>query len=43
LVEGACKTVVSKRLKQAGARAITALCCLAYDDGWDTHWLASAV
>jgi len=47
LVEGACKTVVGKRLKQTGARwraanarSMTALCCLAYGDGWDAHWSA---
>jgi hypothetical protein len=49
LIEGACKTVVGKRLRQTGARwrvrnadAMTALCCLAYSGCWDAHWTARA-
>jgi hypothetical protein len=45
MVEGACKTVVGKRLKQTGARwrvrhaeSIVALCGLLYGDLWDDYW-----
>jgi hypothetical protein len=45
MVEGACKTVVGKRLKQTGARwrvrhaeRMVALCGLLYSDLWDTYW-----
>lgn len=43
LVEGACKTIVGRRLKHGGARwhvprveNVAALCCLLYSDEWDT-------
>lgn len=45
LIEGACKTVVGKRLKQTGARwrvrhaeRMTALCGVLYGDHWDAYW-----
>lgn len=45
MVEGACKTVVGKRLKQTGARwrvrhaeSLVALCGLLYGDLWDDYW-----
>jgi hypothetical protein len=45
MVEGACKTVVGRRLKQTGARwrirrveRMAALCCVFYGDQWDTYW-----
>jgi hypothetical protein len=45
MVEGACKTVVGKRLKQTGARwrvrhaeHMVALCGLLYSDLWDQFW-----
>jgi hypothetical protein len=45
MVEGACKTVVGKRLKQTGARwrvrhaeHMVALCGLLYSDLWDEFW-----
>ena len=45
LVEGACKTVVGRRLKQTGARwrvrhaeRILALCGALYSDLWDLYW-----
>lgn len=48
LVEGACKTVVGKRLKQTGARwrvrhaeRMVALCGLLYSDLWDEYWTPS--
>jgi len=48
MVEGACKTVVGKRLKQTGARwrvrhaeALVALCGLLYGDLWDAYWVES--
>ncbi len=44
-VEGACKTVVARRLKINSARWATAntepmasLCCLHYNDQWDAYW-----
>lgn len=47
-VEGACKQVVGRRLKQTGARwrlghaeRITTLCCVLYSDHWDTYWQVS--
>jgi hypothetical protein len=50
LVEGACKTVAGKRLRQTGARwrvrnadAMTALCCLSYAGHWKAYWDARAV
>lgn len=48
MVEGACKTVVGKRLKQTGARwrvrhaeRMVALCGLLYSDLWDEYWTQS--
>lgn len=45
MIEGACKTVVGKRLKQTGARwrvrhaeRMTALCGVLYGDHWDAYW-----
>jgi len=45
MVEGACKTVVGRRLKQTGARwrvrhaeSVVALCGLLYGDLWDAYW-----
>ena len=45
MVEGACKTVVGRRLKCNSARwtvpnadRMTALCCLHYSGHWDTYW-----
>jgi hypothetical protein len=49
LVEGACKTVVGRRLKQTGARwrirrveRMAALSCLLYGNQWDTYWSSIA-
>ena len=49
LIEGACKTVVGRRLKHGGARwlvprveNVAALCCLLYSDEWETFWKADA-
>ena len=49
LIEGACKTVVGKRLKHGGARwhvprveNVAALCCLLYSDEWEPFWQADA-
>lgn len=45
MVEGSCKTVVGKRLKQTGARwrvrrveRMASLCCVAYGNQWDAYW-----
>jgi hypothetical protein len=45
LVEGACKQVIGRRLKQTGARWATrrvnrmaTLCCSFHDDTWDAYW-----
>jgi hypothetical protein len=45
MIEGACKTVVGKRLKQAGARwrvrhaeRMAVLCGVLYGDHWDAYW-----
>jgi hypothetical protein len=45
MIEGACKTVVGRRLKQTGARwrvrhaeRVVALCGGLYGDLWDTYW-----
>ena len=45
MVEGACKTVVGRRLKCNGARwtaenadRLASLCCLLYCDGWASFW-----
>ena len=47
-VEGACKHVIGRRLKQTGARwrvrrvnRMASLCCLVYSDHWDLYWAAS--
>jgi hypothetical protein len=47
MVEGACKTVVGRRLKQTGARwrvrhaeRMVAVCGLLYSDLWDEYWAA---
>jgi hypothetical protein len=44
-VEGACKHVIGRRLKQTGARwrvrrvnRMASLCCLVYSDHWDLYW-----
>lgn len=44
-VEGACKNLIGRRLKQTGARwrirrvnRMAGLCCLMYSDHWDTYW-----
>jgi hypothetical protein len=49
LVEGACKQVVGRRLKQTGARwkvrraeRMATLCALIYGDQWDIYWQAAA-
>jgi hypothetical protein len=49
LVEGACKQVIGRRLKQTGARwrvrradRMAALCGLIYDDLWQTYWQEAA-
>jgi hypothetical protein len=49
LVEGACKTVVGRRLKQTGARwrvrrveRMASLCCALYGDQWDAYWKKAA-
>jgi len=49
MVEGACKTVVGRRLKCNGARweapnadRMAALCCLLYGEQWDTYWSEKA-
>jgi hypothetical protein len=48
MVEGACKTVVGKRLKQTGTRwrvrraeRLVALCGLLYSDLWYEYWRPS--
>jgi hypothetical protein len=45
LIEGACKTVIGRRLKQTGARwrvrrveRMAAVCCLLYSDQWEAYW-----
>lgn len=49
MIQGACKTVVGRRIKQTGARwttrnaeAIAALCALHYGDLWNAFWSAAA-
>jgi hypothetical protein len=44
-VEGACKHMIGRRLKQTGARwrvrrvnRMATVCCLMYSDHWDTYW-----
>ena len=48
-VEGACKNLVGRRLKQTGARwrirrlnRMASLCSLLYSDLWDQFWASSA-
>ena len=48
-VEGACKNLVGRRLKQTGARwrirrlnRMASLCSLVYSDLWDQYWTSSA-
>ena len=48
LIEGACKHVIGKRMKQTGARWTVAnanrmaeLCCLTYSGQWSDYWLAA--
>jgi hypothetical protein len=45
LVEGACKQVIGRRMKQTGARwrvrranRMATLCCTFHGDTWDTYW-----
>lgn len=47
LVEGACKQVIGRRLKQTGARwrvrranRMATLCCSLHGDPWDPYWAA---
>lgn len=49
MVEGACKQVIGRRLKQSGARwavdrlnRMAELCCACYSDCWDAYWVAAA-
>jgi hypothetical protein len=49
LVEGSCKQVVGRRLKQTGARwkvrrveRMAALCAVLASDQWDTYWATAA-
>ena len=49
MVEGACKQVIGRRLKQTGARwkvrradRMASLCGLIYSDLWDTYWQQAA-
>jgi hypothetical protein len=46
-VEGACKNLIGRRLKQTGARwrvrrvnRMAGLCCLMYSHNWNTYWNA---
>ena len=48
LIEGACKQVIGKRMKQTGARwavpnanRMAELCCLTYSEQWAEYWLAA--
>jgi hypothetical protein len=48
MVEGACKNVIGKRLKQTAARwelgnvqKMAVLCCCCYSDFWTTYWTAA--
>jgi len=48
-VEGACKQVIGRRLKQTGARwrverlnRMAELCCACYSDCWDGYWSSLA-
>jgi hypothetical protein len=49
LVEGACKTIIGRRLKAGSARwqphnadRLAALCCLLHDDQWEAFWKTPA-
>ncbi len=49
MVEGACKQVIGRRLKQTGARwmvdrlnRMAELCCACYSDCWDDYWAAAS-
>ena len=49
LVEGACKQVIGRRLKQTGARwkvrrveRIATLCAIQASDQWDAYWAGKA-
>lgn len=49
LVEGACKQLIGRRLKQTGARwtiprvnRLASLCALIYNDQWETYWAHAA-
>lgn len=49
MVEGACKTVIGRRLKQTGARwrirrveRMASLCCILYGEQWDAYWSRQA-
>jgi len=49
IVEGACKTVIGRRLKQTGARwrirrveRMASLCCVLYGRQWDAYWSGQA-
>jgi hypothetical protein len=49
MVEGACKQVIGRRLKQTGARwrvdrlnRMAELCCTCYSDCWDAYWATTA-
>jgi hypothetical protein len=49
LVEGGCKQVIGRRLKQTGARwrrehvtRMATLCCTVYSDHWDPYWTSTA-
>ena len=49
MVEGACKTVIGRRLKQTGARwrirrveRMATLCCMLYGRQWDAYWSSQA-
>ena len=48
MIEGACKQLIVKRLKQTAARwtvdnanRMAGLCCLAHSDDWTAYWLAA--
>jgi hypothetical protein len=48
MVEGACKNVIGKRLKQTAARwklgnvqKMAVLCCCCYSDFWTPYWTAA--
>lgn len=49
IVEGACKTVIGRRLKQTGARwrirrveRMAGLCCVLYGNQWESYWSRKA-